>query len=197
MSFDKYIKIFEALDNEKRVEVYHFILQNIIVSKSDLAKNFNLKRASLNHHLSSLLEAGLVYEKSLFLEGRQQTFIIPAVEIHPERLIEQKEEYQQLAVLLDFWSQRDLNIDTWQLFREELEKMPANIINALENLLFPTSGRTTSARRSYCNICHIQEAQVTCQVCKHLVCQIHSHEIKRDQDKTIFLCSNCLEKFFG
>ena len=71
MTLKKYKQIFEALDNERRLELFEYILKKIFISKSELAKKFDLSRASLNHHLNIMLKAGLLFEnmawRTLFL----------------------------------------------------------------------------------------------------------------------------------
>lgn len=203
MALKRYRQIFEALENERRVELYEFLLLKTFVSKSELAKKFDLKRASLNHHLNIMLKAGLVRERALILDGRRQFFIIPAVILHVDQLVEPKEEYQLLTDLLDPWTTRNLTLDTWGTLREELyrQDIPRPIIEAVETCLFPTVGKTASASSNYCIICRSPGARVFCHTCKHPICHVHTHQIKRDEhetgDETITLCPNCVEKFFG
>jgi len=199
MSFKKYKQIFEALDNERRLELYEYILEKIFISKSELAKKFDLSRASLNHHLNIMLKAGLVHERGLILDGRKQSFIIPGVSLHPDQLVEQKEEYQNLVSQLDEWTRRNLTIDTWRILKEELDRnnIPPEVIEAIEIRLFPTLGKKPTIRSEFCYICRTEGARISCYTCKNLICKTHEHQIKRKGEKTIILCPNCVEKFFG
>ena len=199
MTLKKYKQVFEALDNERRLELYEYILQKIFISKSELAKKFDLNRASLNHHLNIMLKAGLVHERGLILDRRKQFFIIPAVTLHPEQLVEQREEYQDLVGQLDEWTRRNLTIDTWRILREGLDRedIPQQVIEAVELRLFPTLGKRAPATHEYCYICRTQGARVSCYTCKNLICKTHEHQIKREGEETIILCPNCVEKFFG
>ena len=81
LSIIKYKEIFEALGNDKRIKLYELINKEIFISKSRLAEELNLNRANLNHHLEKLKNAGLIMEKSLFINRRKQTFIVPLKEI--------------------------------------------------------------------------------------------------------------------
>ncbi|MFX1283132.1 MAG: winged helix-turn-helix domain-containing protein [Promethearchaeota archaeon] len=199
MTLGKYKQIFEALDNERRLELFEYILQRLFISKSELAKKYDLSRASLNHHLNIMIKAGLVHERGLILDGRKQFFIIPAVILHPERLVEQKKDYQNLAYQLDEWSKRNLTIDTWRILKDNLDKqnIPLVIVDVIKTRLFPSLVRKTPSTIEYCYICRTEEAQNSCQICKNLICKTHEHEIKREGEETTILCPNCVEKFFG
>ena len=198
MVLKEFKAVFEALDNERRLELYEYILTRIFVSKSDLTKKFELSRASLNHHLKIMINAGIIYEKGLILDGRKQFFIIPAVKLYPERLIEQMET-SNLVDRLDVWTKKNLTLETWRILREDLSEtnIPSHVIEAVESRLFPTLGKISPTTREYCYICRIHGAQVSCNICKNLICKIHTHQIKRGEEETIILCPNCVEKFFG
>ncbi len=199
MTLKKYKQIFEALDNERRIELYEYILQRIFISKSELAKKYDLNRASLNHHLKIMLNAGIIFERGLILDGRKQIFITPAVVLHPERLIEPMEEYLNLAEQLEEWTRRNLTTETWRILKDELnrQKISPNIVDMIEIRLFPSLMKRESTTTEYCYICRTEEARSSCNICKNLICKTHMHEIKRERDEPIILCPNCVEKFFG
>ncbi|MFX1517292.1 MAG: winged helix-turn-helix domain-containing protein [Promethearchaeota archaeon] len=199
MTLKNYKQIFEALDNERRLELFEYILQKSFISKSELANKFDLSRASLNHHLKIMLKAGLLHETGLILDGRKQFFITPAVQLHPDRLVEQKQEHRNLAEQLKEWTQRNLTLDTWKILKEEFirEDVPQTIMDTIEARLFPSLVKRTATTSELCYICRIEEARMSCQICKNLICQTHKHEIKREDEETIVLCPNCVEKFFG
>lgn len=199
MTLKKYKHIFEALDNERRLELYEYILQKIFISKSELAKKFDLSRASLNHHLNIMVNAGIIFERGLILDGRKQFFITPAVILHPDQLVEQKEDYRSLSMQLDEWTRRNLTRDTWQILKEELnrQKIPLQIVDVVETRLFPSLVKRVPAISEYCYICRTEGARVSCYTCKNLICKTHEHQIKREDEEAIILCPNCVEKFFG
>lgn len=199
MTLKKYKPIFEALDNERRLELYEYILQKLFISKSELAKKFDLSRASLNHHLNIMLKADLIFESGLILDGRKQFFITPAVFLHPAQLVELKEEYQNLAEQLEEWTRRNLTIDTWRILKEELNRqdVPQTIVDVVEARLFPSLVKSAATTSEYCYICRTEEARISCYTCKNLICKTHEHEIKREGEEKIILCPNCVEKFFG
>ncbi len=199
MTLKKYKQIFEALDNERRIELFEYILQRIFISKSELAKKYDLNRASLNHHLKIMLNAGIIFERGLILDGRKQIFITPAVVLHPDRLIEPMEEYQNFAEQLEEWTRRNLTADTWQILKEELNRheISPNIVDIVEIRLFPSLMKRVSTTTEYCYICRTEEARSSCNTCKNLICKTHEHKIKREGEETITLCPNCVEKFFG
>ncbi|MFX1535580.1 MAG: winged helix-turn-helix domain-containing protein [Promethearchaeota archaeon] len=198
MSLNQFKHLFEALDNERRIQLYEYILQKGFVSKSELAKNFDLKRASLNHHLSIMFKAGLVFEKNLILDGRAQSFIIPAVKLHPDRFIEHREDFQHLSDLLERWVQKNLTIRTSRELREAVHhlNLSSDILASVEARLFSILERKP-ANTGYCYICRVDGAEQFCYVCKNRLCEVHSHYIKREDQKALVLCPNCVEKFFG
>ncbi|MFW9904818.1 MAG: helix-turn-helix domain-containing protein [Candidatus Thorarchaeota archaeon] len=198
MTLKNYKQIFEALDNERRLELFEYLQQIIFTSKSELAKKFDLSRASLNHHLKIMLKAGLLHESGLILDGRKQFFITPAISLHPNELIERKEEYQILAEQLEEWTKRNLTLDTWIILKKELNRqnIPQIIVDVVETRLFPSLVKK-KVTGEFCYICRTEEAKNSCQICKNLICKIHEHEIKREGEETAILCPNCVEKFFG
>jgi DNA-binding transcriptional ArsR family regulator len=199
MALKKYKHIFEALDNERRLELFEYILQKTFISKSELAKKFDLSRASLNHHLNNMLKAGLIFENGLILDGRKQFFITPAIVLHADRLVEQKEEYNNLAIQLNEWTKRNLTIETWRILKKELNRqdVPQTIVSVVETRLFPSLVKKTSTTSEFCYFCRTEEAWISCYTCKNLICKIHVHEIIRKGEETIILCPNWVEKFFG
>lgn len=190
--------LFESLDNERRLELFEYIEQERFVSKNKLAEKFELKRASLNHHLESMIKAGLIYEKNMNLGGRKQSFVFPAVKLRPEKFLELKKEFHELGELLEIWENRILDADSWQILREELNRsqIEPKIIDIVEIQLFPAVGKK-STTINFCVICHDKEPQHACNVCKNLICQQHVHKIEREEEDVVTLCPNCVEKFFG
>jgi DNA-binding transcriptional ArsR family regulator len=198
MTLKNYKQIFEALDNERRLELFEYILQKIFISKSELAKKFDLSRASLNHHLRIMLKAGLVFESGLILDGRKQFFLTPAIFLHPDKFVEQREEYHNLADQLEEWTKRNLAIDSWTILKQELNRqnIPQPIIDAIETRLFPSLVKIV-ATGEFCYICRTEKASTSCEICKNFICKTHEHKIKREGEETTTLCPNCVEKFFG
>jgi len=198
MTLKQFKQLFESLDNERRLELFEYIEQTHFVSKTELAERFELKRASLNHHLEIMLKAGLIYERNMNLDGRRQSFIFPAIKLRPERFFEPKKELNELEELLEIWEKRVLNADSWQILREELNRssIGKDVIAAVEIQLFPAAGKKSSTI-NFCIICHAKDPHHACNVCKNLICQQHAHFIERDKEDVISLCPNCVEKFFG
>ncbi|UCE14098.1 MAG: hypothetical protein JSV04_02705 [Candidatus Heimdallarchaeota archaeon] len=169
------------------------------MSKNDLAIKFNMKRASLNHHLTSMITAGLIHEVSLSLDGRKHTFIIPVVKIFPERLVEDQKDNQKLVDQLRIWTDRNVTLDNWNLLRKSLDNLDIleELVNSIEFRLFPLIGTRSSIEANYCFVCRTSKAQQVCYACKNLVCNVHSYKIDREELGSINLCPNCVNKFFG
>jgi hypothetical protein len=199
MTLNDFSSLFEALNSDRRRDLFQFIFTQNFVSKNDLAIKFNMKRASLNHHLSSMTSAGLIHEVSLLLDGRKHTFIIPTVRIFPERLVEDQKDKQDLVDQLRIWTDRNMTLDNWSVLRKSLDNLdiPEDFVNAIELRLFPLIGTRSSTDTNYCFICRINKAQEACFACKNLVCNVHSYNIDREELGSINLCPNCVHKFFG
>ena len=199
MSLNDYSHLFEALSSERRRELFEFVSTFNFVSKNDLAIKFNMKRASLNHHLDSMMKAGLIHEVSLILDGRNHTFIIPGVKIFPERLRKDQKDTQTLLKQLRIWSGRNMTLSNWNILRESLNNLdiPEDVVNSVELRLFPLIGTRASTEANYCFVCQTNKAQMACFACKNLICKVHSYNIDREELGTISLCPNCVNKFFG
>ena len=199
MSLNDYSHLFEALNSERRRELFQFISTQNFVSKNDLAIKFNLKRASLNHHLSSMINAGLIQEVPLLFDGRKHTFLIPTVKIFPERLVEAQDDTLKLLDQLRIWSDRNVTLDNWNILRKSLDDIDVseNLVESIEFRLFPLIGTRMSIETNYCFVCRTNKAQQACFACKNLVCNVHSYKIDREELGAINLCPNCVKKFFG
>ncbi|MFX0123415.1 MAG: hypothetical protein ACFFAE_07220 [Candidatus Hodarchaeota archaeon] len=199
MTLNEYSSVFEALNSERRRELFQFISTQYFVSKNDLSIKFNLKRASLNHHLASMINAGLIQEVPLLLDGRKHTFIIPTVKIFPERLIEDQKDKQKLVDQLRIWTDRNVTLDNWNILRKSLDNLdiPEELVSSIEFRLFPMVGTRVSIEANYCFACRTNKAQQACFACRNLICKVHSYEIDREELGSIILCPNCVNKFFG
>ncbi|MFX0015944.1 MAG: hypothetical protein ACFFB2_17580 [Promethearchaeota archaeon] len=199
MSLKDYSDLFDALSNERRRELFEFVLTFNFSSKNDLAIKFNMKRASLNHHLDSLAKAGLIHEVSLILDGRRHNFIIPAVNLFPDQLLQKRKDTQTLLEQLRIWTDRNLTLNNWKILRESLNNLDISeeLVNSIEYRLFPLVGTRVSTETNYCFICKTNKAKVSCFACKNLMCKVHCYKIDRDELGTISLCPNCVNKFFG
>ncbi|MFX0184261.1 MAG: hypothetical protein ACFE95_14355 [Candidatus Hodarchaeota archaeon] len=199
MALRDFSPLFEALNSERRIELFEFISKLNFVSKNDLVIKFNMNRASLNHHLASMIKAGLIHEVSLTLDRRKHTFLIPAVKIFPERSIEDQKDTQELVKQLRIWTDSNLTLNNWNILRESLSNLaiPEDLVTSVELRLFPTIGTRTSIDTNYCFVCHTNKAQQGCYACKNLICKVHNYKIDREELGTISLCPNCVSKFFG
>jgi len=199
MTLNEYSSVFEALNSERRRELFHFILSQNFVSKNDLSIKFNLKRASLNHHLTSMINAGLIQEVPLLFDSRKHTFLIPTVKIFPERLVEVQQDKQQLIDQLRIWTDRNVTLDNWNILRKSLDNLDIqeDLVESIEMRLFPLIGTRASIETNYCFVCRANKAHQPCFACKNLVCKVHSYKIDREELGAINLCPNCVKKFFG
>ena len=196
---DDYSSLFEALSSDRRRELFYFISLMTFTSKNDLSIKFDMKRTSLNHHLSSMITAGLIHEVSLLLDGRKHTFLVPMVKIFPERMIEKQDDEKKLVDQLRVWSDRNVTLENWNILRKSLDSLEISdeLITSIEARLSPLIGTRASIETSYCFICRTNKAKHVCFTCKNLVCNVHNYTIDREELGSIDLCPNCINKFFG
>lgn len=199
MDLKKFQPIFNALENEKRIELYEFILQNWFASKNELAERFSLNRANLNHHLEILIKAGIVLDIELMLDARKQTYLIPLVIIQPERLVKEEKKFLILRDQMQSWIKRNITLNTWKILRDELNDLDisSEIVDSIEGRLFPNLGKRVSKTDEYCYICHLSVVLCSCYNCNNLICSNHARKIQLNNTKEVMYCLNCVEKFFG
>lgn len=199
LSLHDFQPIFNALENEKRIELYEFILQNLFVSKNDLVEQFSLNRANLNHHLDILTRAGLIFELELMLDARRQFFLIPLIRIQTQNFIINDQSFQLLQHQMVLWVKRNITLNSWKILRNELDNLDIDleIIDFIESRLFPSFGKRASKITEFCYICRSTNVQASCYSCNNLLCPNHLRKITLKNDKEVNFCLNCVEKFFG
>ena len=193
--------IFEALSNEKRLEIFSFIQENLFIAKSDLLIQFNLNRATLNHHLKYLIEANLVREQEMMIEGHKQYFIFSTVEIDPNpSFFQTRNDLDSILSVIDHWSEKNLTLGDWQDLRENLHTriQTSPLLYALENRLFDSIQKLGSFSKKdiRCTICKSSNVEAFCYKCHNPICAECAHKINHEQIKEIF-CRNCVEQLFS
>lgn len=192
LSLKSHLTIFETLANEKRLEIYEFILQQYFVSKSELAIEMALNRASLNHHLKSLITAQLVKEIELIIEGRKQNFIFILKAISLTELINDIPDSGIVSSTMDKLENKRIVFESWPEIRQSLEKINVDFLEAIESRLF----KHVSKIGSTCGICNDKTSISTCKSCFTALCKNCQHVIKREEGEVI-LCQNCIKLYFG
>lgn len=192
MSLPDFLNIFETLANEKRLEIYIFILNNYFVSKSELAIEMGMNRASLNHHLKSLIGAHLVKEIELNLEGKRQYFVFILKKVNVDDLVEEIPDSLNVSSILEQLENKYLSFDSWSEIRQLFELIDNNFLQAIETRLF----KHVSKIGSTCSICNNRTSISICKSCLTPLCKNCQHVIKTETG-IITLCQKCIQQYFG
>lgn len=203
VNLQDYLQVFEALANDKRLDILDMVNRCSFVSKTEIATKLNLNRANLNHHLLYLLSAKLIVEQDLLIDGRKKSFLLPNVIITLENFIEERKDVKQLRFIFDSFSNQNLSFNNWQLIRSTLIKdhqISSQLIHALDNNFFKNF--QTNQVTSICWVCHRRQASVLCNNCLRPICSNCNHEIKEeDQDNEncsiLNYCRTCIESNFS
>lgn len=192
LSLKSHLTIFETLANEKRLEIYDFILNNYFVSKSELALEMGLNRASLNHHLKSLINAELLEEIELIIEGRKQNFVFVLKSITLTDLIKDIPDSAIVSSIMAKLLNKQIIFDSWSEIRHSLECINPEFLDSIESRLF----KHISKIGSTCTICNHKTSISTCRSCFAPMCKNCQHMIKTAEGG-IVLCQKCIQQYFG
>lgn len=193
MSLKSHLTIFETLSNEKRLEIYDFILHNYFVSKSELAIAMKLNRASLNHHLKSLTNAGLIEEIELLIEGRKQNFVFILKSISLTDLVKDIPDSALVSSTMAKLENKQIIFDSWSEIRHSLEPINSDFFESIESRLF----KHVSKIGTTCSICNNNTSISTCKSCFIPMCKNCQHVIKTEEGGVIVLCQKCIQQYFG
>ncbi|MFW9993482.1 MAG: ArsR family transcriptional regulator [Candidatus Odinarchaeota archaeon] len=195
MSFGKKPQemVLKAYANEKRVEILNYIKKEHLVIKSDIIKQFDLKRAALDHHLNVLAGAGLIEIKDMKINNKQYSFVYPVAEIKVEVLpLLEAEFIASIPEEITKESYQSLTRGLW-LSEENADK---SIVSAILTKIIE---RLDLQMVEYlCWKCREAPGIVTCSNCGKLYCTNCIEIItKAEGDEKIIICYNCIEEQFS
>lgn len=182
--------LFKAIANQKRFEIYNYIIENDLLIKPDILEHFKLQRAGLDFHLSSLAEAGLIELKNVKIKNRKYVLVyakskikidlLPlnlkdAINIIPENL----SENNYIDLIERIW------INNEDLGREKIGNLLEKLVERLD--LDPL--------KYTCFLCRNKISTMKCTECEKFICFDCAKIIQKKEDK-IILCDECItEKF--
>ncbi|MFX0085309.1 MAG: hypothetical protein ACFFAU_06520 [Candidatus Hodarchaeota archaeon] len=185
--------IIKAISNSKRLEILTYIQQQKFIIKSDILYRFELKRASLDFHLTTLDEAGLIGLKEIRLNGRKYVFVYPKStweisvtdvetaalqEILPSEITQ--ESFQQLTESL--W----INMN--------IIKDPQTIKKILEQIVVRLG---TESSDHLCPRCESEPGIIKCSECQKIFCIECAKIIDKSNGQKISFCYDCIANQFS
>ena len=173
MSLKSYLNFFEALANEKRLEIYEFVLTNYFVSKSELAIEMDLNRASLNHHLDYLKNAQLVKEIELIIEGKRQYFLFILKVLNTTEMSKDALDGIKALNILEKLQYHVFTYESWQDIRQRFSDMDPEFVQAIETRLF----KHISKIGTTCTVCNKKTSISACKSCLASMCKNCQHLI--------------------
>ena len=191
------LPVFEALANEKRLEIFEYINEHLFVPKTELIIKFDLNRAALNHHLKYLLSARIISEQELLIDGHKHTFLVPNVMISLETFIVNRTDIKRLKEIFDSLINQNMTFNKWQLIRASLLEdslISSTLMQALEIYFFKDFQNVDD--NTICWVCLEKKALLLCQKCLRPTCSNCNHEIYQE-NKLLNYCRSCIESIFG
>jgi DNA-binding transcriptional ArsR family regulator len=188
----------KALSNPTRVRLLEYLLQKRMANKGDLMTEMGLERAALDHHLKSLIEAGLIQTMDVVIDRVRNCLCFPLMSV----LVENKQEIDPSVVreVVGTEIESDINHDEIQeKALREVEKGNLNHVDAVAivRTLFEHRGRGT---KNMCSVCGRIKKMVDlslCDRCFRPVCTSCHRTIAKDSQESELFCDRCLAQEFG
>jgi DNA-binding transcriptional ArsR family regulator len=188
----------KALSNPARVKLLDYLLEKRIVNKGDLMAEMGFERATLDHHLKPLIEAGLVQTMDVVIDRVKNCLCFPLVSV----TLETKQEIDPSVVHEIVGTEIESDIDHNEIQEKaqtELEKGNLNQADAIAivRTLFEHRGRGTKNMCSVCGRIKKMADLSLCDRCFRPVCtSCHRIIAKENQGRELF-CDRCLAQEFG
>jgi DNA-binding transcriptional ArsR family regulator/ribosomal protein S14 len=195
---DDLLTISRALSNSTRIKIIEYLLSKRIANKGDIMDEMDLERAALEHHLKSLVEAGIVGIYDVVIDKVKNSLCFPLVSVSVK-----KQPEVSASVVMDVIGpeiESDVNHDEIQ------EKAQAEVENgrleqedavAIVRTLFAHRGRGTKNMCVVCGRIRKMSDLSLCERCFRPVCSKCEHIIQREDKTTELLCDRCLTELFG
>ncbi|MGY5853578.1 MAG: ArsR family transcriptional regulator [Candidatus Thorarchaeota archaeon] len=195
---DDLVAVSKALSNPIRIKILDYLLSSRIANKGDIMDEMNLERAALEHHLKSLVEAGIVGTFDVVIDKVKNSLCFPLVSIAITRQSEISPDVIRDVIGVEIES--DVNHDEIQ------EKAQAEVENgrleqgdavAIVRTLFAHRGRGTKNMCAVCGRIRKMSDLILCERCFRPVCSKCEHVIQKDDGASERLCDRCLDQMFG
>jgi len=185
--------LLKAISNTTRLEILTFIQQQKFVIKSDILNHFELKRASLDFHLTSLDEAGLIGVKEIRLNNRKYVFVFAKA---TWKMTLTKVD---TAILQDVIPSEITEEGFYQLIESFwIKTTPIKDLNIVKTVLESLSKKLTSESSKYhCNRCETEQGIMKCSECHKLYCTECAKIINKTDGNKTALCYDCISDQFS
>jgi hypothetical protein len=195
---DDLIVVSRALSNPIRLKIMNYLISKRIANKGDIMDEMHLERAALEHHLKSLIEAGIVGVYDVVIDKIKNSLCFPLASISMSKQPEISASVIKDVIGIEIES--DVNHDEIQ------EKAQAEVENkrleqedavAIVRTLFAHRGRGTKNMCVVCGRIRKMADLSLCDRCFRPVCSKCKHVIQREDNTTESLCDRCLSQMFG
>ena len=160
--------------------------------------HFNIERATLDHHLKPLAEAGLIGQIQVTIDKVKNILCVPlqSVSLKMETEIDSN---QILAIIGD-----DISIDVdHQEIQERVQRevhrksITTEDAKAIIRTVFEHRGRATKNLCASCGRIRKMTDLKLCDVCLKPACSKCIQEVKRTDDQIELICDRCVRDQFG
>jgi DNA-binding transcriptional ArsR family regulator len=192
------LTVSRALSNPTRIKILDYLLSKRIANKGDIMDEMNLERAALEHHLKSLIEAGIIGVYDVVIDRVKNSLCFPLVSISVT-----KQPEVSASVVMDIIGseiESDVNHDEIQeKVQDEVEhgRLEQEDAVAIVRTLFAHRGRGTKNMCVVCGRIRKMSDLSLCDRCFRPVCSKCEHVIQRDYETSELLCDRCLAEMFG
>ena len=192
------VAISRALSNPIRIRILDYLLSKRIANKGDIMDEMNLERAALEHHLKSLIEAGIVGIYDVVIDKVKNSLCFPLASISVTKKPEMSASVVKDVIGAEIES--DVNHDEIQEKAQaevETGRLKKEDAVAIVRTLFAHRGRGTKNMCVVCGRIRKMADLTLCNKCFRPVCSRCEHVIQREDNTSELLCDRCLSDMFG
>ncbi len=190
--------ISKAFSNPTRIKIFNYLLSKRIANKGDIMDEMNLERAALEHHLKSLIDAGIVGSFDVVIDKVKNSLCFPLISVSISKKPEMSESVIRDVIGAEIES--DVNHDEIQeKAQNEVEsgRLEQEDAVAIVRTLFAHRGRGTKNLCVGCGRIKKMSDLSLCDKCFRPVCSKCEHIIQREDKTSELLCDRCLSLMFG
>ncbi|MDF1540447.1 MAG: ArsR family transcriptional regulator [Candidatus Thorarchaeota archaeon] len=195
---DDVVAVSKALSNPTRIKILNYLLSKRIANKGDIMDEMKLERAALEHHLKSLIDAGIVGTFDVLIDKVKNSLCFPLVSVSISKQPEIPESVIRGVIGAEIES--DVNHDEIQeKAQREVEagRLEQEDAVAIVRTLFAHRGRGTKNLCVGCGRIKKMSDLSLCDKCFRPVCSKCEHVIQREDKTSELLCDRCLSLMFG
>ncbi|UCH04097.1 MAG: helix-turn-helix transcriptional regulator [Candidatus Thorarchaeota archaeon] len=188
----------KALSNPVRMQIFEYLLERRVANKSDLLAETGLERASLNHHLRSLAEAGLVVSVDVTIDKVRNSLCFLSASVS----LESRSELSSQGVRALLGSEVESDVDHTEI-EERAQRaigkgeLARDDAKAILRTLFEHRGRGTKNTCTSCGRIKRMSDLALCDNCLRPACQSCRQKVDKTEGGAETICDRCMRELFG